>query len=265
MAKPSIVFIPGSYTPLRVYQSLFEAISKEGYEIDGIHPPTVGPSSGEGANCPAPSMYDDAAAIAQHVEKLADQGKDVIVMGHSYAGVPMSQCTEGLGKAERSARGKSGGIVQLAYMACLVPAIGHSAATLLSRVPDDKRPAICVDEYGWMMPENPAAAAEIVCQCLPSKEGEEMIRSFAKHSAQSFGNVLTYAGYKNIPTSYLLCEKDLAGPPEFQREMISMIEETSGRKVDVTSIEADHFPHLSQEKGTVDWALKLARKTQERQ
>ena len=85
----------------------------------------------------------------------------------------------------------------------------------------------------------------MICQKLPSKDGEAFVRDFAKHSAQSFGNELTYAGHMDIPVSYLSCEEDMAGPPDFQREMIAMIEEASGRKVDVTSIKADHCPHLA--------------------
>jgi pimeloyl-ACP methyl ester carboxylesterase len=145
MSKPTIIFIPGSFSLLSTYQSLFDGVSKEDYEIKGIHIPTVGPSSAQGRDGPAPSMYDDATVIAQEAEKLADQGKDVILMGHSYAGVPMSQCTEGLGKEERKAQGKPGGIVGLAYIACLVPAFGQSAGSLLSRFPDEKRPPASVD------------------------------------------------------------------------------------------------------------------------
>ena len=116
-----------------------------------------------------------------------------------------------------------------------------------------------------MLMEDPAATAGMICQKLPPKEGGAVVRDFAKHSAQSFGNELTHAGYKDIPTSYLLCEEDLAGPPDFQREMIAMIEEASGRKVDVTSVKADHCPNLSAEKKTVEWVLNVARKAQESQ
>jgi hypothetical protein len=114
-----------------------------------------------------------------------------------------------------------------------------------------------------MLMEDPAATARMICQLLPSREGEAIVRDFAKHSAQSFGNELTYAGYKDIPASYLLCEEDMAGPPDFQREMIAMIEEASGRKVDVTSIKADHCPNLSAEKKTIEWVLNVAKKAQE--
>ena len=116
-----------------------------------------------------------------------------------------------------------------------------------------------------MLMEDPAATAGMICQELPPEKGEAIVRGFAKHSAQSFGNELTYAGYKDIPASYLLCEEDLAGPPGFQREMIAMVEEASGRKVDVTSIKADHCPNLSAEEGTIEWVLKVAKKAQESQ
>lgn len=145
MSKLSILFLPGSYVLVSVYQPLLDVVAKAGYEINGIHLPTIGPRSRQGLDSPAPSMYDDAAAIAQEVEKLADQGNDVIIVGHSYAGIPMSQATKGLGKDERKAQGKSGGIVRLAYMSSLVPPIGGSAGSLLSRFPDDNRPAVSID------------------------------------------------------------------------------------------------------------------------
>lgn len=116
-----------------------------------------------------------------------------------------------------------------------------------------------------MLMEDPAATAGMICQELPPKEGEAIVRDFAKHSAQSFGNELTHAGYKDIPASYLLCEEDLAGPPDLQREMIAVIEEASGRKVDVTSIKAGHCPNLTAEKETIEWVLNVAKKAQESQ
>src|ERR1700761_1854946 len=145
MAQLSILFIPGSYCLLPVYQPLLDAVSQAGYEIKGIHPPSVGPRSREGRQGAAPSMYDDAAVIALEIEKLVDQGKSVVLVGHSYAGVPMSQCTKGLSKAEREAQGKPGGIVHLAYYCCLVPALGESAGMLLSRLPVEKKPSLIID------------------------------------------------------------------------------------------------------------------------
>lgn len=76
-------------------------------------------------------MYDDAALIASEVEKFADQGKDVVILAHSYGGVPMTESVKGLSKKERAAAGKKGGIVRLGYMTALVPEVGLALSTML--------------------------------------------------------------------------------------------------------------------------------------
>ena len=84
-------------------------------------------------------MYADAAFIAQEIEKLADEGKDVILIGHSSGGVPLSESTKGLGKEEREKEGKKGGVVRLGYLTALVPPVGTSAAGVLAGVPEEFR------------------------------------------------------------------------------------------------------------------------------
>jgi hypothetical protein len=155
MSKPSILFFPGSFVLVSLYQPIFDAVSEAGYEIKGIHPPSVGPSSRQGRDGPAPSMYDDAAMVAQEAERLADQGKDVIIIAHSYGGVPVSQAPRGLGKDERKAQGKPGGVVRLAYMTCLVPAIGKSAMDVLSSMPESKPPSTSIDVNKYPLTQGP--------------------------------------------------------------------------------------------------------------
>lgn len=137
MTKPSILIVPGSFGLPEFYDPVVDAVAAEGYEIRALHLPTVAPKTGpEG---PPPSMYDDAALIAKETEKLADAGKDVILVAHSYGGAPMSESTKGLGKEERKKQGKTGGIVNLAYMTTLVPAVGATASSVLADVPAELR------------------------------------------------------------------------------------------------------------------------------
>ncbi|KAJ9605228.1 hypothetical protein H2200_010618 [Cladophialophora chaetospira] len=263
MTKPSIIFVPGSFNLPSEYKVVFDGVSEAGYEIKGIHLPTVGAGPRQGRDGPAPSMYDDAAFIAQEIEELADQGKDVVVIGHSYAGVPMSQCSKGLDKEERKAHNKPGGIVRLAYIACLVPALGESAQDVISTGPKERRIAMAVDDDGWMLIEDPPAAARALLQHVTPEEGEAIVRRWAKHSAPSFGDPLTYAGYKDIPASYLICEEDLAGPVEIiQVPKIEIIEKVSGRKVDTTSIKTGHMPNVTAVKETVEWIVSVAEKVE---
>jgi hypothetical protein len=74
-------------------------------------------------------MYEDAAFIAKHIARLADAGKDILVIAHSYGGTPATESIKGLSKKERVERGKKGGVVGLAYMTSLVPELGHPAST----------------------------------------------------------------------------------------------------------------------------------------
>lgn len=92
-----------------------------------------------------PTMYDDAAFIAKELVKLADEGKEVVIVAHSYGGTPSSECPKGLGKEERQKQGKKGGLVRIAYVSCLVPAVGSPAMALLSDIPVEQRSEILVD------------------------------------------------------------------------------------------------------------------------
>jgi hypothetical protein len=109
---------------------------------------------------------------------------------------------------------------------------------------------------------NPAATAKITLNHLPLSEGEAWVKLFPKHSAVSFDNELTYAGYKDVQVSYLLCEEDLCIPATVQRAEIEMMEKESGRKVYVTSIKADHCPNVTSTQKTIDWILDLGRRAE---
>ena len=93
---------------------------------------------------------------------------------------------------------------------------------------------------------------------MPKDEGEFWAAKLTKHSSTSFANPLTYAGFKDVPVSYLLCENDRAISPLVQRAGIEMIEKESGNKVDVTSIPGDHVAPLSSKTEVVDWIVDVA-------
>lgn len=103
-------------------------------------------------------------------------------------------------------------------------------------------------------------AASIVCQQLPQAEGVAFMKSFPKHSAISFGDPLTYAGYKDVPVAWLLCEEDRCIIPSVQQNSIDLIEKVSGNKVEVTKAAFDHVPPESNAQGTVDWICGYAKK-----
>jgi hypothetical protein len=108
---------------------------------------------------------------------------------------------------------------------------------------------------------DPAASAEFIFSDLPLAEGVEWVKTFAEHSAISFSNELTYAGYKDVPASYLFCETDKCILPAAQQRGIDIIEGASGKKVDVTRIQSGHCPNVSHPEKVVDWFVALIEKS----
>ncbi|KAK7752316.1 hypothetical protein SLS62_005652 [Diatrype stigma] len=253
MSKRSLLLIPGAFAVPDLYDSLVNAVAAKGYEIKALHMPSVAPATGPKEGEP-PTMYDDAAFIAKEAESLADEGKDVIIMTHSYGGVPGTESVRGLSKTERQKQGKKGGIVRLAYMTSLVLAVGDAATSAQGDVKEQT--PFTLDDKGWLsMPDIEKVA--MTFSDVPSEEALPFARRMTKHSAASFANPLTYAGYKDVPVSYLLCEEDLAISSSAQRAGIELIERESGRPVEVTSLKAGHAPTLSRPQEVEDWVVGL--------
>lgn len=122
MSLPTLILIPGAYTPTTTYNTLLPRLHTLGLNVYALPLQTVGRRP-----LPAPHMYDDAAFIAAEIRKLVNQGERVVLLGHSYGGIPISQCTQGLSVKERAAEGKTGGIVRLVYLTAIVLRLGETA------------------------------------------------------------------------------------------------------------------------------------------
>lgn len=131
MSKSSILLVPGSFTPGHVYANVVERVAAKGYDIRALQMPSVRLETESPTARKPPSMYEDASFIANQVSVLADEGRDVTIVAHSYGGVPATECVKGLAKVARQKLGKQGGVVRLAYMTALVPALGYSGSDVL--------------------------------------------------------------------------------------------------------------------------------------
>ncbi|KAK6836575.1 alpha/beta-hydrolase [Apiospora arundinis] len=258
MGAPAVVIIPGASGLPKLYQGVIDAVKERGIEnVQALHLLSVGLESGARPG-PPPTMYDDAALIAEHVTKLADAGHDVVLVAHSYGGVPTTQSVKGLSKAARQEQGLPGGIVRIGYMTTLIPEQGQPAASLMALFPPENQVPMEVDEAGWIYYTDVTRSAQLSFNDFPLEEGKVWASKLVKHSAASFATPLTYAGYKDVAVSYLLCTADLTIPVEIQQKEIDMIERETGKKVDVTSIKSDHVPPISHPQEVIDWIVKLA-------
>lgn len=123
--KPAIVIVPASFTPPSLYKKVVEELDRHGYTTTVIHLLSVGiglPSA------PA-TMAEDADHIKSITSKLAGEGKDIIMVMHSYGGICGTESAYDIIKARRAQGGKSGGITGLLYISSPVPEVGGSVAT----------------------------------------------------------------------------------------------------------------------------------------
>jgi hypothetical protein len=111
-----------------------------------------------------------------------------------------------------------------------------------------------------MFPGDFATVAKYVHNDLSEAEGLAWIEKFSQHSGTSFTNELTYAGYTDVPASYLFCENDLCVVPAAQQRSIDTIEKATGKKVDVTRIQSDHAPSASHPEEVVKWFVGMIEK-----
>lgn len=119
--------MPESYTDVITH------VASEGYPIQALQLPSIGYKT----NVPG-TMQDDAAFIACEISKHADEGKDLVLIAHSYGGLPATESIKGLSKRDRQRQGNSGGLVRLAYISCIILPVGESDASVI--MPDNMLP-----------------------------------------------------------------------------------------------------------------------------
>lgn len=133
MDKPTILIVPGGFTLPELYSDIITHVVSEGYSVQALHLPSVGYKT----NVPG-TMQDDAAFVASEISKHANEGKDVVLIAHSYGGLPATESTKGLSKVDRQRQGNTGGLVRLAYISCIILPVGEFDASVI--MPDNMLP-----------------------------------------------------------------------------------------------------------------------------
>lgn len=122
----TIVIAPGSFIPASSYDKQIASLTAAGIPAQAVDLPSVGPRA-EGAA----TMTDDVDAIVRVVEPLLDAGTQVVLMTHSYGGIPGTQSMQHLSKKSRAAAGKTGGIDTIIYLTSLILSVGMSSTDMM--------------------------------------------------------------------------------------------------------------------------------------
>ncbi|EKJ69162.1 hypothetical protein FPSE_10658 [Fusarium pseudograminearum CS3096] len=239
----TVVIIPGSFAKPSLYEHLVQSLARDGIQSEIVDLPSVGRKEGK---APA-TLSDDVDEIASVVEKILDEDKEVILLAHSYGGIPATQSLETLSQKARQSQGKKSGVTKIVYLAAVALPVGGSVLALLTApdylIIEASSPFFHnEDDYMTLTPE----CAPFIYSESPPEEALKLARELPQHSTASYRDQLTYAGYKDAEVHYIICEQDKLVFPEYQFGMLELLKGMTNGKVGVHKIQSGHAPHLSQ-------------------
>ena len=127
-SKPSIVIVPGAWHSAAAYDKLATALRSLGHETTTIDLPTFSIR-----DPPVLTHRADVDLIHQHLGRLVNQEhKQVIIIAHSYGGVPASDSVKGFEKLPD----RHHGVIGVVFLAAFLAEVGES----LSDVSDPNAP-----------------------------------------------------------------------------------------------------------------------------
>lgn len=129
--RPVIVFAPGAWHPVNTFDSLAALLAADGYESQTIAFPAIHRAT----EISEPSLALDIAAVRAVIEPLVEAGREVVLVMHSWSGVPGNSALEGLTIGERTALGKAGGVRHLVFMTAFVTRVGQCLLDLSGPLP----------------------------------------------------------------------------------------------------------------------------------
>ncbi|KAL8827043.1 MAG: hypothetical protein Q9191_003427 [Dirinaria sp. TL-2023a] len=235
MSSPTIVLVPGAFHVDSAMDILGAQLAQAGYNTRTFGLLTV--------NRPRLTVNDDAAALRLALlhPLIEEQGKDIVLYLHSYAGFPGSVATAGLSKAERLAAGKPGGILGLIYQSAFVPKQGD---TLLKMIGGSYAP--------WQDPNTQTGLITVIdpkntfYADVPEPLASEASNQIYGQSLVSFNSPSSKTHYGdsfyNNRRVYLHTNLDQALPPFAQDAFVA----NSGVAWNVQKLDTSHSPFLSE-------------------
>lgn len=254
--KTSFIIVPGSFATAPLYDGLVAILRDQGHTARAIDLP----SANDGSRLPAPTGEDDAKHIREEVLTTLDgeKGSDVVVMLHSYSGVPGSSALKGLGRTDRSAEGKTTAVVGVLYLAAFVLPLGESNRHWLSARDAMPEPFKTGVPGGYLPPIDPAFGAFIFNDIKSEEEQARYLAQMARHSSDSYDGVVSYEAWKYISSVLVIPENDVIVPTPLLEAMYEQAVAAGGKIRRVFVEGAGHCVNVSRPELVAEELVKLA-------
>jgi pimeloyl-ACP methyl ester carboxylesterase len=209
-----------------------ELLAERGVASEAPALPSCG-ETGRATDAQGPGLAEDVAAV-RHVLTASDE--PTVVVAHSYGGIITAEAASGVDAVRH-----------LLLVSSYLPEIGQS---LSSFGPEEPAPFLEIDPEGGTFTVRPQALPGTFLQdCDPEIQRRAMEKT-AQQSLAVLGQPVRSAAWQHVPSTYLVCARDLGTPADRQREF-------AGRATSVVEIDAGHHPFLSQPEAVRDLIIGL--------
>src|SRR6185295_10728381 len=191
LAAVSIVLVHGGFVDGSGWERVYKILRKDGYTVSVVQNPTI-------------SLADDVAVTKRAIAKQSDP---VILVGHSYGGVVVTEA------------GNDPKVVGLVYIAAFAPDKGESVNTLIKDPPPGAPvPPILPPEEGFLFLDKAKFAASFAGDVDPGTAAF-MADSQVPWGAAALGGTISEPAWKSKPSWYMVATNDKMIPPPAQRIM----------------------------------------------
>jgi pimeloyl-ACP methyl ester carboxylesterase len=190
-AAKSVVLVHGGFVDGSGWEGTYKALTARGYKVSIVQNPTI-------------SLADDVAVTKRVID--AAEG-DVILVGHSYGGVVVT---------EAGIHPKVAGLV---YVTAFAPDHGESVGKLIANPPPGAPvPPILPPQDGFLMLDQAKFAASFAADVEPEL-ADFMAKSQVPWGLEALNGEVSKPAWKSKPSWYLVATDDKMIPVPAQRMM----------------------------------------------
>lgn len=221
----NVVLVHGGFVDGSGWEAVYRALRKDRFVVSVVQNPTI-------------SLADDVSMTRR---VLAAQNGPVILVGHSYGGVVITEA------------GNDPKVVGLVYIAAFAPDKGESVSSLIKDPPPGAPvPPILPPQDGYLFLSKEKFPASFAADVDPGR-AEFMADSQVPWGVEALSGTISQPAWKIKPSWYLVATDDRMIPPPAQRVMAKRAGAT------VVEVAGSHAVYVSQPNAVAGLIAKAAK------
>src|SRR6266540_6154768 len=191
IAVKNIVLVHGGFVDGSGWEGVYRTLKRDGYTVASVQNPTI-------------SLADDVAVTRR---TIANQDGPVILVGHSYGGVVITEA------------GNDPKVARLVYVAAFAPDKGESVSTLIKDPPPGAPvPPILPPQDGYLSLDKAKFPASFAAD-VDKEKAAFMADSQVPWGVEALNGTISEPAWRSKPSWYLIATDDRMIPPPAQRTM----------------------------------------------